>query len=83
MFSNPFPNAFGLDIGDLSIKVVQLNNVSHFSSKPSYNLTNSRSIKLPPGLIVNGVLQEPEKVRHYIQHLLSGIKGKYKTIKSP
>ena len=83
MFSNPFPNAFGLDIGDLSIKIVQLTNVSHLHRKPSYNLATARSIRLPHGIILDGVLQNPEKVRHYIQHLLGGIEGKYKPIKSP
>ncbi|MBT3539035.1 type IV pilus assembly protein PilM [Candidatus Parcubacteria bacterium] len=83
MFSNPFPNAFGLDIGDLSIKLVQLRNVSHRFRGASYELMTARSINIPPGLVVNGELEQPEQVRHYIQKLLQGKKGKAKPIKSP
>ncbi|HBU07407.1 MAG TPA: hypothetical protein DEB09_04985 [Candidatus Magasanikbacteria bacterium] len=75
MFNNPFPNAFGLDIGDLSIKLVQLRNVSLIRRKPTYQLINFRSISLPPGLIVNGELQKPEEVRLRIQRLLKGNKN--------
>lgn len=82
MFTNPFPNAFGLDIGDLSIKLVQLRNVSHRGKGASYELMRARSISLPPGLIVNGELQKPEQVRHYIQKLLKGKEGD-KPVKSP
>ncbi len=82
MFTNPFPNAFGLDIGDLSIKLVQLRNVSHRGKGASYELVRARSISLPPGLIVNGELQKPEQVRHYIQKLLKGKEGD-KPVKSP
>lgn len=82
MFNNPFPDAFGLDLGDLSIKLVQLKNNSLWHRNPSYKLVNYRSIKLPPGLIVNGELQKPEEVRQRIQHLLKGTK-KQKSITSP
>lgn len=70
MFSNPFPNAFGLDISDLSVKLVQLRNVTRVSKSPSFELVNYRSIDLPHGLIVNGEMMQPEKVRKYIMHLL-------------
>ncbi len=76
MFSNPFPNAFGLDIGDLSIKLVQLRNVSFFKKQPTYKLVNYRTVDLPPGLIVNGEIQKPEEVRRRISHLLKGTKTK-------
>jgi type IV pilus assembly protein PilM len=70
MFLNPFAGAFGLDIGDLSIKAVQLVNHSRLRRRRSYDVEVLRSTKLPKGLIVNGVIQEPEKVRKYISHLL-------------
>jgi len=82
MFSTPFPDAFGLDIGDLSIKLVQLSNKSLLHQRPYFNLKNYRSIKLPPGLISNGELQKPEEVRQLILKLLKGT-GKQKAIKSP
>jgi len=83
MFNNPFPNAFGLDIGDLSIKLVQLDNVSRRYRGASFNVSTVRSIKLPYGLIVNGELQQPEQVRNYIKKLLQGKKHEQKPIKSP
>ena len=82
MFTNHFPNAFGLDIGDLSVKLVQLKNQSWRRRAPSYRLLNFRDIDLPPGLIVNGELQKPEEVRRRIQHLLSE-NEESKAIKSP
>lgn len=76
MLSNPFPNAFGLDITDLSIKVVQLRNVSLRHRKPSYEVDALRSVELPYGLIVDGEIEQPEPVRKYLLHLLSEQKGK-------
>ncbi len=82
MFSNPFPNAFGLDIGDLSIKLVQLRKQHFLRTAPHYNIVTHCSVDLPPGLIVNGELQKPEDVRKHIQRLLTGRK-KQRPIKSP
>jgi len=84
MFINPFPDAFGIDISDLSIKAVQLKKQMNFGKFPTYKILSARSVTLPQGLIVNGVLQEPEKVRKYIEHLLRGGKTqKHKNVKSP
>jgi len=80
MLFHPYPNAFGLDIGDLSIKIVQLDNTTGHKRIPSFRLKALRQITLPPGLIVNGEIQEPEKVRTYLQHLISG-KGEKKGAK--
>ena len=82
MFANPFVNAFGLDIGDLSIKLVQLKRVGSIKSKPRFRLLNYRSIELPLGLIVNGELEKPEEVRKRILRLIVGNKHQ-KPIKSP
>lgn len=81
MFSNPFPNAFGLDISDLSVKLVQLRNVTRTHASPSFDLINYRSIALPHGLIVNGEMLQPEKVRKYILHLLAAQKDSQKNKK--
>jgi type IV pilus assembly protein PilM len=84
MFVNPFPNAFGLDIGDLSIKAVQLRNVSGRKRSPQYELVNTKSTRLPYGLIANGELQQPEKIRSYINHVLHDTKtDRSKRITSP
>ncbi|PIZ94515.1 MAG: hypothetical protein COX81_03370 [Candidatus Magasanikbacteria bacterium CG_4_10_14_0_2_um_filter_37_12] len=71
MFNQIFPNAFGLDIGDLSVKAVQLKNVSVGHKRPEYKITNTKSRILPSGLIVDGEIQKPEEVRSEIQKMLS------------
>ena len=81
MFTNPFPNAFGLDIGDLSIKVVQIRNVTHRPGKPAFRPITLRSTTMPHGLITNGEIQQPEQVRKYIKHVITGQK-KQKPIRS-
>ena len=84
MFNSvPFPGAFGLDISDLSIKLVQLENVSNPKDGASFNIKNIRSISLPPGLIINGEITQEAQVVHYIQKLLAGRGGKEKKITSP
>lgn len=69
MLFNPFPHAIGLDIGDLSIKMVQLNNISGRKKGNAFELITARSTQIPHGLIVNGELEKPEAVRKYILHL--------------
>lgn len=71
MFSSPFPNAFGLDLSDRSIKMVQLRFVPTWSSKPRYRLICHRRVVIPPGLITNGEIQQPEQIRPVIQKLLA------------
>ncbi|PIY93083.1 MAG: hypothetical protein COY69_03495, partial [Candidatus Magasanikbacteria bacterium CG_4_10_14_0_8_um_filter_32_14] len=84
MFNSvPFPEAFGLDISDLSIKLVQLENISNLKGGPSFTLKSIRSISLPLGLIINGEITQEAQVVHYIQKLLQGRGGKEKKIKSP
>lgn len=83
MFFNPFPHAIGVDIGDLSIKVVQLNNISQRRRKPSYELVTARSTQLPHGLIINGILERPETVRKYLSHLFQKNNTNEKNIKTP
>ncbi|MBI2436308.1 MAG: type IV pilus assembly protein PilM [Candidatus Magasanikbacteria bacterium] len=83
MFTNPFPHAFGLDIGDLSIKLVEFRNDSFFSKGPSYKLIQMRSISLPPGLIVNGEIVQPDRVHNYIKKLVDGRNAEKKSVRSP
>lgn len=83
MLFNPFPNAIGIDISDISIKVVQLKNISPFKKGASYELVAARSTQLPYGLITNGVLNNPETVRKYIFHLLHKSTKEEKPIRAP
>ncbi len=84
MLSNPFPGAFGLDIADLSVKVVQLRYPRGLqkSTEKNFEVTAARCIQLPPGIIVNGELQQPEKMRHYLRHIIDESSGGL-PIKSP
>jgi len=81
---NPFPDAFGLEIGDLSIKLVQLK-PAPFYSKNSFDVKEIREVKLPAGLIVDGEIQQPELVRKKLLHILGKDTSnkKYLPIKSP
>ncbi len=62
MSINPFQNAFGLDFGDRSIKILQLHSYHTLSKKNKYKLTHASQFDLPEGLIVNGEIQQPEEV---------------------
>ena len=82
LLRNPFSNAFGLNIGDLSIKLVQLTPTAFFKSR-SFKIKEVRSTSLPPGLIVNGEVQQPEPVRKKILYILGKEGGAFPLIKSP
>ncbi len=69
LLNNPFSGAFGLNIGDLSIKLVQLT-PSAFYERQYFKIKELRSTSLPPGLIANGEIQQPELVREKLLHLL-------------
>lgn len=62
MFLNPFYHSFGLDIGDRSIKLVQLQRVRAGLKKRPYRLVHFSQIPLPPGWITDGELQKPEEI---------------------
>jgi type IV pilus assembly protein PilM len=63
--------------------LVGLRNDSFFSKNPVYKPTHARSIAMPPGLIVNGEIQEPQKVHNYIRKLLDGRNSGEKPVTSP
>jgi type IV pilus assembly protein PilM len=90
MFSHPFHNAFGLDINDQSIKIVQVKHNSRSTHTPMYQYVTHKETRLPPGLIVNGEILQPEIVRKYVLHLLHGdgikknsIKGNWAVVSVP
>jgi type IV pilus assembly protein PilM len=82
LLRNPFSQAFGLNIGDLSIKLVQLKPAAFYRSH-TYIISEARSTVLPPGLIVNGEIQELESVKEKILHLLGKEGNGFPLIKSP
>ncbi|MFA7653950.1 MAG: type IV pilus assembly protein PilM [Candidatus Magasanikbacteria bacterium] len=81
--SNPFDGAFGLDIGDLSIKLIQLQKHHRLRQPPYFSVSELRTVNLPPGYIVDGELQQPEMVRKKILYILGKEGKKYKPLKSP
>lgn len=81
---NPFKNAFGLDIGDLSLKLAQIKKKTGYFGRPdSYTIKTLRTINLPPGIIVNGEIQQPELARKKLLFLLGKEGGKFEPINSP
>lgn len=81
LLRNPFSGAFGLDIGDLSIKLVQLDS-SPFYERQYFKIKELRTTSLPPGLIANGEIQQPELVRKKLLYLLGKEGGAFKPIRS-
>lgn len=81
LLRNPFSGAFGLDIGDLSLKLVQLA-PSAFYERQYFKIKELRTTSLPPGLIVNGEIQQPELVRKKLLYLLGKDGGNFKPINS-
>lgn len=81
LLRNPFSDAFGLDIGDLSIKLVQLTPCAFYEGR-HFKIKELRTTSLPPGLIVNGEIQQPELVRKKLLYLLGKDDGGLKPIRS-
>ncbi len=80
--NNPFTGAFGLDFGDLSLKLVRLEPVKKWGKPSSFIIKDMSIVSLPPGYIVNGEIQQPEMVRQKLM-LLLGKNGHGKKISSP
>ncbi len=77
--TNPFAGAFGLDIGDLSIKIVRVEKRFSFRKPKRFVVRDIRTIRLPPGLILNGEIQQPELVRKKLLQLLGrGERGQHR-----
>jgi len=79
---HPFNKAFGLDIGDLSIKLITLQSKWRYKYGHYFEIEELRSISLPPGYILNGEILQPEMVRKKILKLLDKTPNK-KIIKTP
>ncbi len=82
MFIHPFPHAFGIDISDRSVKLVQLKTVERLHSAIFAPLA-MRRCELAEGVIVNGIIEQPEGVRKCIENLLRGSGKGQRPIKSP
>ncbi len=65
------PEAFGLDISDLSLKIVKLGKKGKF-----FNLTSFGEEKIKPGIIKGGEIKDEKALAKIIQQALVKIKGK-------
>ena len=63
--------AFGLDISELSLKLIKLKEKRNRVFLESYN-----EIDVPPGIIVNAEIEKPEKLISLIGKLIKTAKGK-------
>lgn len=82
LLSNPFAGAFGLNIDDLSLKLVQLRPRHTLGKKENFTVNTVRTLALPPGLIVNGEIEQPEMVRKKLLRLLGAEGDLYPPIRS-
>lgn len=79
--SNPFSGAFGLEIDDLSLTLIQLRRHAPLGRPVYFSVNTVRTAMLSPGCIVNGEIEQPEIVRRKILHLLGADKT-YKPLHS-
>jgi len=82
IINNPFKGAFGMDIGDSTIKIVQLSKKWRPNNKSFFEISDIRQIKLPEGAIISGEIIKSDIVVQKIQQLLSPYE-KIPAIKSP
>lgn len=79
MLFDSIPRAFGLDIGDATLKLVVLERRKNLRGNIKYTIKNYREIAIPPGLIVGGEIKDAPKVKIYIKSLLqSAVRGRVK-----
>lgn len=70
-FLNLNPEAFALDISDFSLKVARIKKKGKFFSLASWG-----EIGLPPGVVIDGEIEEEDLLVKSIKELLEKIKGK-------
>ena len=70
MLFDSVPRAFGLDIGDFSLKLTVLERRRDFRGRHNFFLKNYGAIGLPPGLIIDGEIKDALKLKIFIKSLL-------------
>lgn len=69
-FLNLKPEAFGLDISDLSLKIIKLKKRGKFFSLSSFGET-----KIKPGIIEGGEIKDEESLAEIIKEAIKKVKG--------
>ncbi len=71
---NPLSNAFGLDIGDRTFKIVQVNRRGH--GKQAYRLTAWNTIDVPEGVMDRGEVKDVDAAVKLLKKLVSSVNGR-------
>ena len=69
-YSTLKPKAFGIDISDLSLKIVKLKKKGRF-----YNLASFGEEKIKPGIIKEGEIRDEDKLAEIIKIAVNKVKG--------
>lgn len=70
-FLNLQPEIFGLDVNDSSLKIIKLK-----KSNKSFVLTSFSEVKIKPGIVKEGVIQDKEALINIIRASCKTVKGK-------
>lgn len=70
---NPLSDAFGLDIGDRTFKLVQM---EHGHAKDGYQLAAWGSVDVPEGIMEGGEIKDMDKAVECIRRLIKGVRGR-------
>lgn len=71
MSFNPFPGAFGLDIGEDAVRLIQLEYTLKGLRAPRVGIKRRSMVALPEGALKDGELAEPEVVVRALRSLLN------------
>jgi type IV pilus assembly protein PilM len=69
------PSLIGLDIGSYAVKIVHL-----MEAKGTYRLKDLGIAQLPPSVIVEGAIKDPDEVQTAIKKLVTNLKTKVKGV---
>lgn len=77
MLFSPKNIAFGLDIGDKSIKIVELRRIKNLRGEERLVLTGFNEAAVPAGIMTNGEIKNPPAVVRVIRDCIKGAKGQF------
>ena len=82
MLFSPKNLAFGLDIGDKSIKIAELKFIKNLRGKEYLVLTSFNETPIPEGMIVNGEIKNAPEVIKTIKTCVKNVRGRYLSTRS-
>lgn len=69
--------AFGLDIGDKSVKLIELKNIKNLAGKQHLALTAFNETAIPEGMIENGEIKNAPEITKIIKNCVRSAKGRF------